>query len=386
MGKIDEVVVTPWFPRYSKTRHVLRILDGVPELQLKQMMDDINSQRGTPQDPVDWSDPDKWVKERLSGECAVLALRIWNESKHTVNPRHILGINRLMKTYNLIQIDSKGYCSLSRRGELFLDEDQATISEIDRSEGIPKLLVILSSKTRARRGDLLPEWKEFLLAKTKYRTRSSIVSALRFRLKNLIDRELITHEGSYYSITERGMSYLDGCIDEAPIMTLHGSIKMYNDEVREALKTRLSTMHWHDFEKLVGDLLEAMGYDDVEVTKQSGDLGIDVIAKASFGITSFTEIVQVKRKSRVPRSDIDKLKGVLPYHNAIKGTIITTGKFAGGCKKVADIRPPITLIDGDALLNLLTEYGLGVKKTPVEIMEIDDEFFNQTDDTKNNPD
>lgn len=54
-------------------------------------------------------------------------------------------------------------------------------------------------------------------------------------------------------------------------------------------------MNPYKFEQLVGQLLEAMGYEQVEVTKASGDKGVDVIGQVQVGITTITEVVQVKR-------------------------------------------------------------------------------------------
>ena len=90
------------------------------------------------------------------------------------------------------------------------------------------------------------------------------------------------------------------------------------------------------FETLVKDLLDAMGYEDVVVTKQSGDKGVDVVANFEFGITQVREVVQVKRhQASITRPVMDQLRGALPYYQAIRGTIITLGKFAKGCKDAA---------------------------------------------------
>ena len=70
-------VRTPWFPPYSFVGHLLMILDGVSKARVADMMSAIWDQRGTPQNPTDWSDPDAWITERLTGEAALLARRIW---------------------------------------------------------------------------------------------------------------------------------------------------------------------------------------------------------------------------------------------------------------------------------------------------------------------
>lgn len=72
-------------------------------------------------------------------------------------------------------------------------------------------------------------------------------------------------------------------------------------------------MNPYKFEQLVGQLLEAMGYEQVEVTKASGDKGVDVIGQVQVGITTITEVVQVKRmQNTITRPYIDQLRGALP--------------------------------------------------------------------------
>jgi hypothetical protein len=72
-------------------------------------------------------------------------------------------------------------------------------------------------------------------------------------------------------------------------------VKRYNQQQKELLREQISTMNPYKFEHLVGQLLEAMGYEQVEVTKASGDKGVDVVGKVQVGITTITEVVQVKR-------------------------------------------------------------------------------------------
>lgn len=124
-----------------------------------------------------------------------------------------------------------------------------------------------------------------------------------------------------------------------------------------------------------------MGYEDVIVTGQSGDKGVDVVARIQFGITNITEVVQVKRhKGVIGRIIVDQLRGALPYHKAIRGTLITLSDFSRGCKEAA-IFPgaaPITLINGNKLIELLFEHEIGLKKQSVTLYEVDEEFFSES--------
>jgi len=132
------------------------------------------------------------------------------------------------------------------------------------------------------------------------------------------------------------------------------------------------------FEHLVKRLLEEMDYQDVEVTSPSNDGGVDVIANIELGITSVREVVQAKRHKRpIQRKDLDALRGSLYRFNAVRGTIITTSRFSKGTQEAAFAggAAPITLIDGDKLIDLLIQHGIGVRKKTVEVLEVVAEDF-----------
>lgn len=64
-----------------------------------------------------------------------------------------------------------------------------------------------------------------------------------------------------------------------------------------------------------------------------------------------------------------------------KGLLITTGSFTPDAKAEAtrDGAPPIDLIDGDRLCELLKEYGLGVRLAvrTIEDIHIEAAFFTE---------
>lgn len=99
---------TPFFPVYSTVRRLMKITDGVMKADLIGMMNAIFEQTGTPKNPVDWSEPDTWIKERLKGDHAVLARRIWEESSGSINPRHIYRHYLFISGYSLLVPDQTG--------------------------------------------------------------------------------------------------------------------------------------------------------------------------------------------------------------------------------------------------------------------------------------
>lgn len=373
-------VRTPLFPLYSEVRSLLPVLDGVTKGDVLELIKEIWEHTGTPQDPVNWSDPDTWIGLRLQGKHQDLARRIWEETERKANPRHIYGSYLFIYGYSLLAEDAPGRYAITSKGQAFRNKDAAVIREIDELEGIPELLGILSTKARAKRADLLPEWAEFLRAYSKYGTDSTIKETLRRRLLNLVERGLVTRDGNAYAITPEGASYAAMTFGPSrePHREVLNAISRYNSEQQELLRDRLGDMLPQRFERLVGDLLEAMGYEDVSVVGQSGDRGVDVVGTVQIGITTIREVVQVKRyRGTISRKVVDQLRGALPYHQAIRGTLITLGRFTSGCAEAA-LYPgaaPITLIDGDRLIELLVEHEIAVTRREAHLTDIDEEYF-----------
>lgn len=132
------------------------------------------------------------------------------------------------------------------------------------------------------------------------------------------------------------------------------------------------------FERLVQRLLRESGFTQVEVTGHSGDGGIDGRGIARIhGFMSFHVLFQCKRyKGAVPSSEIRDFRGAM-VGRADKGLFITTGTFSPAAVKEAtrDGAPPIDLVDGNELADKLRDLGLGVAKEMVEIVRVDEKWF-----------
>jgi restriction system protein len=240
----------------------------------------------------------------------------------------------------------KGVYRLGERGRRFLAEDEATLRALDAAEGIPKLLSLVAERSPCRRADILPAWSDYLKAVSLFTTPKTFSDTMRRRLVNAADRKLVSRDGNSYSITDAGLNWLKGFSGKeegggvAPPSSKRTFVveaaRDHNDEQLKAFKARLMALEPTQFEHFVKELLDAMEYEDVQVTKISGDKGVDVIAKVQFGITEITEVVQVKRtETTIVRPTVDMLRGALPYHKAIRGTIITLGNFAKGAQEGA---------------------------------------------------
>ncbi len=150
---------------------------------------------------------------------------------------------------------------------------------------------------------------------------------------------------------------------------------------KEQLLEQLMNMAPDAFERLARRLLREADFDSVNVTGQSGDGGIDGLGVYRLGLVSFPVFFQCKRyRGSVGPGAVRDFRGAMAGRGD-KGLLITTGSFTADSKKEAtrDGAPPIDLIDGDRLCELLKRYDLGVRTAirTVEDVTIDAAFFGE---------
>lgn len=145
---------------------------------------------------------------------------------------------------------------------------------------------------------------------------------------------------------------------------------------RKKLRNVLVNMNPYSFEKLTQRLLRECGFDDVRVTKKSGDGGIDGTGRLKInGIFSFNIAFQCKRyQGSVGAPDIRDFRGSLTT-DIEKGVFITTGAFSKQAIEEASNpgKKQIDLIDGEDFISKLAEFGIGVRE--IKDYEIDEEYF-----------
>ena len=139
------------------------------------------------------------------------------------------------------------------------------------------------------------------------------------------------------------------------------------------------------FEKLVVDLLIAMGYggsweDAGEVTGGPGDGGIDgIINQDKLGL----DVVGIQAKLRTTENNvgpsvINEFVGALRLKGLSKGVIITTAGFSSNARASAEgsDNPKIVLIDGEQLAQLMIDHDVGVSTVETyEIKRVDSDYF-----------
>jgi restriction system protein len=194
----------------------------------------------------------------------------------------------------------------------------------------------------------------------------------------------VAREGNTYDMNLSGEKYLAKFEDIkfSPAMSeeaqLNKQVEEFNKKQKIIFKEKLHELTPTQFENLVKDLLDAMGYEDVLVTSPTNDKGVDVVGNIQNGITMVREVIQVKKlSSNIQRPVLDALRGCLHRFDAFQGTIITLSDFSKGTKEAAFERgaAPITLINGDKLIDLLIQNEIAVKNKQLDYFTVDNSYF-----------
>ena len=148
---------------------------------------------------------------------------------------------------------------------------------------------------------------------------------------------------------------------------------------KQSLLERLLQVPPDRFERLARRLLREEGFINTMVTGRSGDGGIDGTGTYRMSLISFTVFFQCKRYAgSVGAGAVRDFRGAMSGRGD-KGLLITTGTFTADAQREAtrDGAPPIDLIDGDGLCDLLKKNALGVETRLVEEVELRPEFFDE---------
>lgn len=174
-------------------------------------------------------------------------------------------------------------------------------------------------------------------------------------------------------------------IDETPEERLATSYESLKKELGEILLQQVIQSSPAFFEKLVVDVLVAMGYggwkkDAGTVTGKSGDEGIDgVIKEDRLGLDQI--YLQAKRwQNPVGRPQVQHFVGSLVGQSAHKGVMLTTSRFTEEAKQFVKHLPQrVVLIDGEELANLMIEFNVGVNPdTSYTVKKLDMDYFEES--------
>lgn len=128
-----------------------------------------------------------------------------------------------------------------------------------------------------------------------------------------------------------------------------------------AILQQLQKMDPYDFEELVADVWEAMGY-DTHVRKGSQDRGIDIEAVRG----RQKALIQAKRYSsdnKVGSEEVRKYATLWQQEpDASRVVIVTTSTFTSEGKKVA-AEQNVTIVDGPSFVEMMKDEGVDAPKS-----------------------
>jgi len=151
--------------------------------------------------------------------------------------------------------------------------------------------------------------------------------------------------------------------------------------LKQELLKKLRTIDPYFFEKIIANLLSAMGYGESHNTKKSGDGGIDgYVDQDKLGLDKI--LFQAKRYAEdnlVTSSNVRDFIGALDLEGVNKGIFITTSEFTNKANDIFEKSPKkIISINGEELAKYMIEYNIGVSlKKTFQIKEIDSDFFSE---------
>lgn len=196
-----------------------------------------------------------------------------------------------------------------------------------------------------------------------------------------------------YAVTEKGVAVLrlgEAAADAAlrkmvrkkgrkPPDPSRDDVPLPEDLWKTSVLDELKKMDPAAFERLAQRVLLEAGFQKVDVLGRTGDGGIDGVGLYRMSLVSFQIYFQCKRfAGRVSAGVVRDFRGAM-VGRGNKGLVITTGTFTPSAQDEAtrDGAPPIDLIDGDELCDLLREYRLGihVEERTVTDITVDESFF-----------
>lgn len=131
-----------------------------------------------------------------------------------------------------------------------------------------------------------------------------------------------------------------------------------------------------EFEKMVSDLLLAMGYQNVNVIGGNDDQGVDITCERREGLMIERFAIQCKCKSlkkQIGPKDISTLRDNLSTYQCQKGILITTTKLNQEAKNKAKEsgKELINYIEYDEIFDLFADFGIGIKSETIKYFALE---------------
>jgi len=141
-------------------------------------------------------------------------------------------------------------------------------------------------------------------------------------------------------------------------------IQEANNKVREQLKKKIESMSWQEFESsFLTQILDGLGFSEVEITQRTRDGGKDSICTYKRGLVQSQAIVSAKHWSKkVGVDEVQRIRGI--KGEADTGVIVTSNKFSPDAVKEAapsQNQRSMVLIDGNLIVETCFKHKIYVE-------------------------
>lgn len=215
---------------------------------------------------------------------------------------------------------------------------------------------------------------------------NSGVTAINVRFLQQFPEFVAFRERSRRSVADSTDLHLQDEINDqkTPVEILEEGYQALRNELAAHLIERIKSCSPRFFERLVVDLLVAMGYggsrsDAGRAIGQSGDGGIDgIINEDRLGLD--VVYIQAKRwENTVGRPVVQAFAGSLEGVRARKGVMITTSSYSKEAKDYVErIEKRIILIDGIQLAQYMMDYNIGATEVATyTVKKMDLDYFGE---------
>ena len=147
----------------------------------------------------------------------------------------------------------------------------------------------------------------------------------------------------------------------------------HKEAFRKQVLNNLKELSPSDFELFSKKLLEVYGFKEMKVTPPTKDGGIDGFGKLRVGIAQLEVAFQSKRWNYipVPQKEIQSFRGSI-QGKCEQGIYFTTSTYTKGAKDVSLQKGavPIILIDGNLIVDIMIDKGLGVETDILKVYSI----------------
>jgi restriction endonuclease Mrr len=206
-------------------------------------------------------------------------------------------------------------------------------------------------------------------------------------IRNENERMVALGQAAPFRTKREGEAYgwistnLAGAQDGDPVQRIEAEIHRQNAAIDEKIREWLRKMDWRTFEsKFLTQLLEKLGFQEVEVTQATRDGGVDARVSYRRGVVSAKALVSAKHWSggTVSVTEVRNVRGIPGDEDT--AIIVTSGSFTteavGEAAKRAGVFRLVYLIDGNGIVNACKQHGIGVTRRQLpELFELDSSFL-----------